>query len=152
MSQSQYNDFRQLNLLTMVIGALYHDSSTRLGITDNIALVLHFLYDNGQRCPVSDMYKLTGVPKQTINSSLRRLESAGIIFLEPYNGRSKQVRLTEKGEEFMHQTIGQLRGAEIHALDDWSPEDVESYIALMTKFAASLRREFIKLESPTIGV
>ena len=144
MSQSQYNDFRQLNLLTMVIGALYHDSSTRLGITDNIALVLHFLYDNGQRCPVSDMYKLTGVPKQTINSSLRRLESAGIIFLEPYNGRSKQVRLTEKGEEFMHQTIGQL--------DDWSPEEVESYIALMTKFAASLRREFIKLESPTIGV
>ena len=62
------------------------------------------------------------------------------------------MRLTEKGEEFMHQTIGQLRGAEIHALDDWSPEEVESYIALMTKFAASLRREFTKLESPTIGV
>ena len=152
MSEYQYNDFRQINLMTMVIGALYHQSSVQLGITDNIALILHFLYDNGQRCPLSDMYKLTGVPKQTINSSLRKLENAGILYLEQNDGRSKQVRLTEKGVEFMHQTIGQLRNAEIHALDDWSREEVDLYITLMTKVAASLRREFSKLEHPQIEI
>lgn len=152
MSQNQFVDFHQINLMTMVIGALYHDTSVRLGITDNIALILHFLYDNGQRCPLSDMYKLTGVPKQTINSSLRRLEDAGILYLQQYNGRSKEVRLTEKGVEFMHQTIGQLRNAEIHALDDWTQEEVENYIYLITKVAASLRREFTKLERPQIEI
>ena len=152
MDQKQTNDFHQINILTMVIGALYHESSTRLGITDNIALILHFLFDNNNCCPLSDMYKLTGVPKQTINSSLRKLEAADILYLEQYDGRSKRVVLTDKGRIFMDETIGQLRNAEIHALDDWEPDEVETYIRLMTKVAASLRREFYKLKHPSIDI
>ncbi len=150
MTQKQTNDFHQINLMTMMIGALYHESSVRLGITDNIALILHFLYDNGQSCLLSDFYKKTGVPKQTINSSLRKLEAAGILYLEQHDGRSKRVMLTEKGEQFMHETIGQLRNAEIHALDGWTPEEVETYIRLITKVGASLQREFSKLKHPSI--
>ncbi len=152
MTQKQTNDFHQINLMTMMIGALYHESSVRLGITDNIALILHFLYDNGQSCLLSDFYKKTGVPKQTVNSSLRKLEADGILFLEQHDGRSKRVVLTEKGEQFMHETIGQLRNAEIHALDGWTPEEVETYIRLITKVAASLQREFSKLQRPAIEI
>ena len=152
MTQKQTNDFHQINLMTMMIGALYHESSVRLGITDNIALILHFLYDNGQSCLLSDFYKKTGVPKQTVNSSLRKLEADGILFLEQHDGRSKRVVLTEKGEQFMHETIGQLRNAEIHALDGWTPEEVETYIRLITKVAASLQREFSKLQRPSIEI
>ena len=152
MDQKQCSDFRQINLMTMVIGALYHESSIRLGITDNIALILHFLYDCNDSCPLSDMYKLTGVPKQTINSSLRRLEMADILYLEQTDGRSKRVVLTDKGKLFMHETIGQLRDAEVHALDDWTQEEVDVYIQLITKVAASLRREFNKLKHPSIDI
>ena len=43
-------------------------------------------------------------PKQTVNSSLKKLASEGYIQLSVSGHRSKQILLTEKGRELTSQT------------------------------------------------
>lgn len=41
---------------------------------------------------LSDIYKKSGISKQTVNSAIRSLEADGILYLEQYNGRAKKLR------------------------------------------------------------
>lgn len=52
---------------------------------------------NGEECSLNDVIRLSGIPKQTINSALRKPEKEEILYLETANGRNRQVILTDKG-------------------------------------------------------
>ncbi len=148
MDQGKLNDFQRINIMLMTIGMLYHDATSRFGLTDTITFILRFMYENGDHCPLSSIYKTTGIRKQTINSSIRKLEADGILYLEQTDGRSKRVILTEKGRVLMENTVGQIHAAEVHALDDWSQEEIQTYINMLFKVVGSLKRELDKLDYP----
>ena len=64
----------RINYLNAELNALYHHASLKLGLTDSAAMVLYTIYDNGENCLLSDIYKQSGVSKQTVNSAIRKLE------------------------------------------------------------------------------
>ena len=140
-----YEETSQLTRLTTIIGELYHQASVQLGISDSIAVILHEIHDHGDECLLSDIYKNTGVSKQTINSSIRGLEAEGILYLEQHTGRAKKVVLTEKGKNYMENTIVRLCKAEVQALRTWTLEEVQTYIGMIERFMGCLREEFEKL-------
>lgn len=148
MEQGRAFEFRQINYMLMTIAGLYHEATSRFGLTDNIAFILQFLNENGDHCPLSSIYKMTGVRKQTVNSSIRKLEADGILYLEQDTGRSKRVVLTEKGRQLIEKTVAQIHQAEVHALDDWTPEEIQSYIRSLVKVGTSLKRELDHLDYP----
>ena len=148
MEQGRAFEFRQINYMLMTIAGLYHEATSRFGLTDNIAFILQFLNENGDHCPLSSIYKMTGVRKQTVNSSIRKLEADGILYLEQDTGRSKRVVLTEKGRELVKNTVGQIRRAEVHALDNWTQEEIHIYILTLTKVAESLKQALDQLDYP----
>lgn len=148
MDQGRQFDFQQINYMLMAISGLYHDAVLRFGLTENIAFILHYLDDNGDHCPLSAIYKTSGIRKQTVNSSIRKLEADGILYLEQDTGRSKRVVLTDKGRELIKNTVGQIRRAEVHSLDDWSQEEIQHYIRLLVRVGASLKRELDQLDYP----
>lgn len=53
--------------------------------------------------------------------------------------------LTEKGRELTEKTAARLYFAEVNAFEDWSDEEVETYIGLMKKYADCLRKQVEKL-------
>ncbi len=134
--------------MLMSISMLYHDTIIKFGLTDNIGMILRFLNENGDHCLLSSIYKTTGIRKQTINSSIRKLEADGILYLEQSDGRSKRVVLTDKGRELMENTVAQIHKAEVHALDDWTKEEIQTYILTLSKVHGSLKRELDKLSYP----
>ncbi len=138
-------DLRQINYLTNEIDYLYHRASLKLGITDSVSIVLYIIYDEGGRCPVSDIYKKTGISKQTVNSALRSLEKEGILCLEQNTGRRKTAVLTDKGRAYTENTAARLYQAEINALGNWQDEEVMTYIRLLKKFKDCLQIEIEKL-------
>lgn len=148
MRQGKYTEFQRINFMLLSISMLYHDAVVRFGLTDNIALILRFLYETGDHCPLSSIYKMTGVRKQTLNSSIRKLEADDILYLEKDTGRSKRIVLTEKGKQLIENTVAQIHHAEIHALDDWTQEEIQSYMRSLTKVADSLKRELDRLDYP----
>ena len=108
MKINHINEIHRINYLTAETDALYHRASLKLGITDSVSIVLYSIYDAGNDCLLSDIYKKSGISKQTINSAIRGLEADGILYLEQHNGRSKKIVLTDKGKGYVQKTAARL--------------------------------------------
>ena len=139
MKNKYQEQIQRVNCLTNDLNGLYHQAALNLGLSDSSLFVLYMLYNKGDNCLLNDICKESGISKQTINSALRKLESDGILYLEQDKGKTKRVRLTEKGKNYILQTGARLLEAECHAFDDWSDTEVEQYLNLMEKYNASFR-------------
>ncbi len=71
MEKTYTGEIRRINFLFSEMESLYHLADLRLGISDSASLVLYALYDAGGQCPLADIYKNSGISKQTINSAIR---------------------------------------------------------------------------------
>ncbi len=145
MKRNYINEIHRINYLSSELESLYHQSSLKLGITDSVSIVLYSIYDAGSECLLSDIYKNSGISKQTINSAIRGLEADDILHLEQYTRRSKKVVLTEKGKDYVQQTVAKLYQAEQNAFGSWSEEEISTYIALMEKYNNCFRHQIEKL-------
>lgn len=145
MKTDHTKEIHRINYVTAELDSLYHISSRKLGITDSVSMVLYAIYDAGGECPLSDIYKRSGISKQTINSAIRGLETDGILYLEQYRGRAKKAVLTEKGKAYVQKTAARLYQAEVDAFHTWTEEEIDTYIRLMEKYAACFREQIENL-------
>lgn len=145
MKKSTFEKLHRINYLGAEMDALYHQASQRLGISDSAMRALYTVYDNGGTCPLSDIYKQSGISKQTVNSAVRKLEIDGVLYLEPENGRGKRVCLTEKGERYVEKTAARLYAAECEVFSGWSEEEIDTYMRFMEKFNDMFRSQVDKL-------
>lgn len=145
MQPQRLNEIHRINYLTSEMDSIYHQASLRLGISDSVSIILYTIQDKGESCLLSDVYKSSGVSRQTVNSAIRRLEADGVLYLEPYAGRAKKIVLTDKGRDYIRQTVARLLEAEIRAFDGWSEDEIKRHIGLMEKYTESLRRQIHQL-------
>ena len=145
MNEKHSGDIRRINRMTSELESLYHQASLKLGIADSVSIVMYALHEAGNECLLSDIYKESGISKQTINSAIRSLEADGILYLEQHIGRAKKVVLTEKGKEYAMQTAARLYQAEMNAFESWSEDEVSTYIRLIEKYNESFRRQIDKM-------
>ena len=145
MSDNFSNNLKRYNYLVGEIDATYHEMSTKLGLSDSVMRILYTICDNGTDCPLQKICRLTGLSKQTINSSLRKLESEGIIYLEPLGPRNKNVCLTQSGKRMAQKTAGQNLALE-NAIGAAGPAEArEQDIALTDNYLHDLRAMARKL-------
>lgn len=145
MNTSKFEKLQRINCLASEIDSLYHQASVKIGLSDSASRILYALYTSGGSCLLSDIYKDSGISKQTVNSSLRKLEEEGVIRLEQHHGRAKMVLLTEQGTETASQTVSRLVGAEIDAFQRWTEEEIDAYIALTNKYVETFWEQVNKL-------
>ena len=145
MDQKRRTQIHRINYLTSEMESFYHQASLKLGVSDSVSMVLYTIYDTGESCLLSDIYKKTGISKQTINSAIRTLEASDILYLIPYTGRAKKVILTQKGKDYIQKTAAKIYQAEIRAFDTWSEEEINTYMELMEKYADCFRQQIEKL-------
>lgn len=141
MSITVSKEMRRFNHLIGEIDATYHTASLRLGVSDSVMQILYTIYDVGESCLLTDICRLTGMRKQTINSAIRALEQDGMICLEPVNFKSKKVRLTSKGIFFAEQTVAKLVNAENAILNSWREDEVIQYLTLTERFLNALKEK-----------
>ena len=84
MAELMTSELKRLNYLTSEIDAAYHEAARKLGLSDSTMMVLYAACNNGGSCLLSDICKISGTSKQTINSALRKLEADGLIYLEAW--------------------------------------------------------------------
>ncbi len=145
MEEKHRSELKRINYFCSEMEAVYHQAAIKLGVPDSVMMVLYAIYDLGDGCLLSDVCKNSGVSRQTINSAVRGLERDGILYLEPYNGKLKRLRLTEKGREYADAVAGRLYRAEMDAFDTWSGDEIETYIRLMEKYKDCLKRQLEKM-------
>ncbi|MBF4695539.1 MarR family winged helix-turn-helix transcriptional regulator [Fusibacter ferrireducens] len=145
MNLKQSETIHRINYLTSEMEALYHQASLKLGITDSVSIILYTILDTGENCLLSDIYKKSGISKQTVNSAIRGLEADDILYLEKHTGRTKKIILTEKGKDFMNKTVTKLYKAEVRTFESWSTEEINTYIHLMEKYTNCFREQVSNL-------
>ena len=111
----------QYTYLAGEINALYHEAAIKMGISDSVQNILYVLYEKDGRCLQSEVSKLTGISRQTINSAIRNLEKDGIVYLEQGKGRNTILCLTEKGKKFAEEKMYPLYEAENKTWNEWTP-------------------------------
>ena len=57
MNQKRWNEIHRINYLISEMESYYHHASLKLGISDSVSLVLYTIYDTGEDCLLSDIYK-----------------------------------------------------------------------------------------------
>ena len=95
-----YLGAEQYTYLAGEINALYHEAAVKTGISDSVQNILYVLCEKGGKCLQSEISRLTGISRQTINSAIRKLEKEEIVYLEQGKGRNTILCLTEKGQKF----------------------------------------------------
>ena len=83
--------------------SIYHDAAMRMGISNSAQSILYVICENGDCCLQSEIYKQTGISRKTINSSIRKLEKEGIVYLEQGPSCNTTVCLTDTGKEVANQ-------------------------------------------------
>ena len=97
MSVQSSASLKRLNHLQCEMSVVYHEMSLSVGQSDSVIQILYTICDSGgESCLLHDICNLTGLPKQTINSAIRKLEQEHILYLESTGSRNKRVILTEK--------------------------------------------------------
>lgn len=133
-------ELRRLNYLFSETNALYHEAAQKLGLSFSEMAVLYTLCSEG-KCGISDVCRLMGVQKQTVNSALRKLERDDIVRLEALDGKQKLIDLTPKGNRFVKKTIAKLIEAENRVLGGWSEAERREYLRLTEKYLCDFKKE-----------
>ena len=135
------NEMIRFNNLNSEIFALYHEASVKLGLSDSAMQILYTVCSSENDCIISDVCRMAGICKQTVNSSLRNLEKNGILYLERLGGKKRVIRLTEKGQQLTDRTARKLIEIENNICEKWSSDEKEQYIALTKKYLEMFREE-----------
>lgn len=138
-------DMERLNYLMSEIDETYHEASARLGVSDGVMNILYTLCVAGDRCPLSDVARLSGSSRKTVHSAAKKLVEEGLISLEAKNGREKLVCLTEAGRALTSRTAQRLIGMENAIFDSWEQEEREQYLRLLSKYLNDLKERVEKL-------
>lgn len=144
MDNRIFEQLRAYNYLTSEIGMLFHEAGLHYGISDSVQNILYTLLTMGPDCTQSDISRLSGVPKQTINSAIRKLERDGMLYLEGQSAKSKLVRLTEAGQALAEQAVMPLIRAECDIFKTWSDSDRAALFQLTTRYRNDLKANLLK--------
>ena len=69
---------RKYAYLSAEITSLYHEAAVKIGVSDTVLDILYVLCEQEGQCLQSDIFRLTGISRQTINSAIRKLERDGL--------------------------------------------------------------------------
>nr|WP_295675087.1 MarR family transcriptional regulator [uncultured Intestinibacter sp.] len=125
---------------------LYSNLAKKFKMSDCMLWILYILREENKVLTQSDICNMMCIPKQTVNSSLKKMEAEGYIELLNINDkRSKQVSLTEKGLDLANNTVDIIISKENNALSKMDEKEQELLINLLRKFNDLLKDSFSEI-------
>lgn len=116
-----------------------------MGISDSAFSIFYILHDLGDGCLQKDICYEAFANKQTVNSSIRKLEREGYLYLKQGRGRDKHIFLTETGRQFVERYIVPVVQKENAAFTALQPEEQEELLRLTKIYIESLKEKLNEL-------
>lgn len=89
---------KRFNYLMNEIDTAYHEAALKLGLSDSASMILYTICNLGGSCLLSDIYGLSGISRQTLNSALRKLEKTASCPWRHRTARRRRYLLRIKAE------------------------------------------------------
>lgn len=113
------------------------------GLPDCAFWLLYTLRSEEAPLTQTQLSEQLSLPKQTVNSALKKLVEEGVLRLEAADGnlKNKRVCLTEAGEAFLRRTVDRVFGVESAAAARLTEEERSALVALSQKLLDAFRAE-----------
>ena len=144
--------WKDFNRLYNENGQLYHRVARSCGLSDCALWLLYTLRAEGAPLSQTQLSETLSLPRQTVNSALKKLVEAEYLRLEAADGnlKNKQVLITEAGDAFLRRTVHRVFDLEDAAASRLTAEERASLLALGQKLLDAFRAEtdeFLKTTS-----
>lgn len=122
---------------------LYHHLARACGLPDCAFWLLYTLRSEEAPLTQTQLSEQLSLPKQTVNSALKKLVEAGYLRLEAADGnlKNKQVLVTEAGDAFLRRTVDRVFDMENAAVSHLSGEERAALLDLSQKLLDAFRTE-----------
>lgn len=123
---------------------LYRDVAASFEISESAFNILYAIYLAGEKgIAQRDICVQMCIGKQTVNSSIHKLEREGVVVLESGPGRRGLLaHLTPVGLELAERTIVPMIEAELAALREFDDRELELALLLGRRYTDALRSHF----------
>ena len=127
--------------------SIYRNIAKHFGLSETVFWILYTLIDENKPITQSYLCGIIYLPKQTINSALKKLETEGYIklFVSELNRKNKMVALTDKGEKLARQTADKILAAEERAFNHMTDDEIKQLMVLYDKYLTVLETEIENL-------
>lgn len=148
-SKKQQHTFQQLLIYNAIFkenNDIYRNTAKALGLSESAFWILYTIQEMDDVITQSEICDMQFLPKQTINSALKKLEAEGYLNLVfTGNRKSKQIILTTKGKELVDNTINAVILAELRAWETLSIEEQNLFLQLFRNYTDALREQMDSL-------
>ena len=145
MTEKTNELLRNFNRIDKEFNDIYHEVAVKMGISDSAFSIFYILHDLGDGCLQKDICYEAFANKQTVNSSIRKLEREGYLYLKHGRGRDKHIFLTETGRQFVERYIVPVVQKENAAFTALQPEEQEELLRLTKIYIESLKEKLNEL-------
>lgn len=123
---------------------LYRDVATSFGISESAFSILYAIFLAGEKgISQRDICVQMCIGKQTVNSSIHKLELEGVVVLKSGPGRRGLLaHLTPVGLDLAERTIVPMIEAELAALREFDDGELELSLLLGRRYTDALRSHF----------
>lgn len=126
--------------------SIYKQLVKKFSLSDSAFWIIYSIRVEKPPITQKDIVELTYYPKQTINTTLKKLENEGYILMtEDNDKRKKQLVLTEKGEELARKTADIMIDIEKKSVSAFSEEEREMFFKLFKKYNNEMRKQVNEL-------
>lgn len=112
------------------IAEAYHEIAVRQGLSDSAQMILFALWEMGEGCTQKDICGYTYLNKQTVNSSVHRMEENGYICFQPGVGREVRILLTDGGRALLEEKVLPIVRAESAVFDSMTDGERQELLRL----------------------
>lgn len=138
---------QELNQLLKKMDSIYNKLAKSSGISDTAFWIIYTIKNEKETYKQKDLCNMWCYSKQTINSSLKKLEEQNIIQLisVPGNKKDKKVILTEYGKQIAKELIEPVKEIEKKSLGNI--KERREFLNLFEKYIETMEEEtkkFIK--------
>ena len=113
------------------------------GLSDCAFWLLYTMREEEGPLTQTQLSELLSLPKQTVNSALKKLVEAGVLRLEAVDGnlKNKRVCLTEQGEALLGHTVDRVIALEGAAVSHLAAEERAAMLSAEEKLLRAFQTE-----------
>lgn len=141
MELKQNETLVEFDRLNRQIDELYYEIAAKQGLSESAYSILQAVLVLGEGCTQTDIYRYSWMNKQTVNSSVKRLNQDGLITFVHGSGREKKIFFTDIGKEVVNEKLLPFEQAESCVFDEMTAEEQAEILRLTNKYLTAFREK-----------
>lgn len=153
MSISIEEQLTHLNQIYKETEEIYHGIATFFGLSHSALWLLYSLNEANAPCTQAEICSTWSISKQTLNSALKGLKTAGYIQIvcSNKNQKSKHIVLTPFGKALIKKTVERIVIAEKQALSNLSKDERMQLVSLSQRHLELLKLEIQQITASELS-